>query len=341
MLYNIPIDYRLISDKILRKLIISRLNKYNAMVSRMTPEQINEKQELFREYCSNRPMAINTLEANKQHYEVPAEFFTKMLSKHMKYSGSIWQDTSKLNNSDENTLKLYANRTEINDGDTILELGAGWGALSLYIAQNFKNSFITAVTNSKQQKQYISTKIKEFNLTNMKVILSDVNDFDPQDKFDRIMSIEMFEHLRNPSLLFKKIDTWLTKNGKLFIQVFSHREYPQFFDNTRSSWMAKNFFTGGMMPYAGFYRDICKPLSQNKQWTISGSNYHYTLEAWLKRLDDNNTELQSLLRKSWPHNISNRYINRYRLFLLICSELFKYNDGKDWHIMHYLFSKKS
>ena len=309
------------------------------MIAGLNQQQILNIQQTFRQECSSGPIAINTNEANQQHYEVPLEFFTHILSQHMKYSGSIWQKPMSLEYSDEATLDCYIDRAQMCDGNNVLELGAGWGALSLHIAQNYKKTKVTTVTNSNIQKRYINNKIAEMNLTNITVVQSDINNYSTDSYFDTIFSIEMFEHLRNPRALLNKIRGWLHPNGKLFIQVFSHNKYPQFFDNPRSSWMARHFFTGGMMPYAGFFSDICDSLETERQWVISGTHYHKTLENWLHKLDCNNNQLLSSLQTSWPKTQSQIYINRYRMFLLICSEMFRFNKGQDWHTMHYLFQK--
>ena len=309
------------------------------MVARLNQQQILDIQQTFCQECSSGPIAINTKDANRQHYEVPLDFFTHVLSKNMKYSGSIWQKQMSLEDSDKTTLDCYIDRARMYDGHEVLELGAGWGALSLHIAEKYKNTNVTTVTNSHTQKRYINNKIRDMKLTNITVIQSDINDFSTNGHFDTIFSIEMFEHLRNQRALLNKIRRWLQPDGKLFIQVFSHNKYPQFFDNPRSSWMARHFFTGGMMPYAGFFSDICDSLETERQWVISGTHYHNTLESWLRKFDDNNNQLLSSLQVSWPKTQAKIYINRYRMFLLICSEMFRFNKGQDWHTMHYLFQK--
>ena len=339
MWYDFPIDYGIFSERSLRRLVSHRLQKYSQMVAELNQDQIQNIQQAFRQECSSGPIAINTSEANQQHYEVPIEFFTHILSQHMKYSGSIWNKQINMEVSDETTLDCYIDRAQMSDGNKVLELGAGWGSLSLHIAQKHKNTSVTTVTNSHLQKRYINNKIKEMNLTNITVIQSDINDYNTDTNFDTIFSIEMFEHLRNPAALLRNITRWLNPAGTLFIQVFSHKKYPQFFDNPGSSWMARHFFTGGMMPYAGFFSDICDSLETERQWIISGTHYHNTLESWLRKLDDNNNQLLSSLQESWPNNQAKIYINRYRMFLLICSEMFRFNKGQDWHTMHYLFQK--
>ena len=316
-----------------------RLRNYSQMVAGLSQHQIIHIQKTFREKCSSGPIAKNTNEANQQHYEVPIEFFTHVLSKHMKYSGSIWNQQMSLEDSDKTTLDCYIDRARMSDGSKVLELGAGWGSLSLHIAQKYNKTQVTTVTNSHLQKIYISKKIREMNLNNITVVQSDINNYTTDAHFDTIFSIEMFEHLRNPAALFRKTRRWLNPGGKLFIQVFSHSQYPQFFDNPRSSWMSRHFFTGGMMPYVGFYSDICDSLKTDRQWIISGTHYHNTLEAWLHKLDCNSNQLLSSLQEVWPRTPSKIYINRYRMFLLICSEMFRFNQGQDWHTMHYLFQK--
>ena len=344
MWFDTLIDNGLIPNNALRFFVRKGLNKYTDRINNLSIPKIKNIQKEFITKLLESPITINTLDANEQHYEVPSIFFETILSSHMKYSGSIWDsDHNNLESSDESTLETYCARADIKDGDHILELGSGWGSLSLYLAIKFPNCKITTVTNSQSQQDWIQTKTDVLNIDNIDVIKSDISVFETTKKFNRILSIEMFEHLRNPKSLLDKIEDWLTDNGLLFIQVFSHNNFPQFFDSTNKSWMSRYFFTGGMMPYLGLYQDINSTMTLKSQWEISGINYSNTLESWLNNL----CIKESFIKASFEKNLSatnlidaTRYINRYKLFLIFCSELFKYNNGSEWYVVNYLFSKQ-
>mgnify|MGYP001168895308 FL=1 len=344
MWFDALIDKGILPDKALRFFVRSGLKKYTNQINRLSEEEIRSIQKDFVDTLLQYPITINIKDANEQHYEVPSKFFETILSAHMKYSGSIWDiNQNTLQDSDTHTLDVYSKRSEIKDGDSILELGSGWGSLSIYLASKFPNSKITTVTNSQSQKDWIETKTNESNITNVEIIKSDVADFETSNKFDKILSIEMFEHLRNPKLLMDKIENWLSDEGLLFIQVFSHKYFPQFFDNTEKSWMSRYFFTGGMMPYLGLYQDLTSNLHLKSSWTTSGINYHNTLEAWLHNLLIKKSYIKSYFNKNISKSDlidSNKYMNRYKLFLIFCSELFKYNNGTEWYVVNYLFSKR-
>ena len=220
-------------------------------------------------------------------------------------------------------------------------MGSGWGSLCLYLAKKFPASFITTVTNSNSQKKFIEAKASSMNLNNLNVIKADISEFSTNEKFDRIVSIEMFEHTRNTKLLLQNIEEWLEDDGKLFIQVFSHQKYPQFFDDFSNSWMSKNFFTGGMMPYKKFYGDIQKKLKIVQSWEIEGIYYQKTLDSWLNNLEINKREISKQLSYELKPQNSKILTNRFRMFLLICSELFGFNSGKEWVVMNHLFEKEA
>ena len=259
-----------------------------------------------------------------------------------RYSGSEWKNfQSNLETSDSETLDLYSKRAEISNNHSILELGSRWGSLCLYLAKKFPASFITTVTNSNSQKKFIEAKASSMNLNNLNVIKADISEFSTNEKFDRIVSIEMFEHTRNTKLLLQNIEEWLEDDGKLFIQVFSHQKYPQFFDDFSNSWMSKNFFTGGMMPYKNFYGDIQKKLKIVQSWEIEGIYYQKTLDSWLNNLEINKREISKQLSYELKPQNSKILTNRFRMFLLICSELFGFNSGKEWVVMNHLFEKEA
>ena len=338
MWYETIIDRGILPDWALRMFVRQGLKQYDRRVSGIDSNSVAINQASFRSSCSTAPIAINTDEANRQHYGVPAAFFLNFLSTYMKYSGSIWNgESTTLEQSDQSTLETYIERASISDGHEILDLGCGWGALSLQMAQMYTRSQITAVTNSEQQAAFIRNRIRMAKLDNLNIVHANIKHYKPPSQFDRVVSIEMFEHVRDPESVLRHIRSWLRPKGTLFLQVFSHKTTPQHFDNVRGSWMSRHFFTGGMMPYAGFYADICGHLDPLSIWNISGLNYHKTLEAWLDNLKRNEPSALNALRIQSTTVRAKTYLNRYRLFLIFCSELFRYNNGQDWYLMHYLF----
>ena len=342
MWYEIFVDNRIFPERVMRSFIRIALKKYLKKIQSLSESEIKQIQYNFQKTANNSEITIHANLANSQHYELPTSFFEKILSSHMKYSGSEWKNfESNLETSDSETLDLYAQRAEISNNHSILELGSGWGSLCLYLGKKFPASFITTVTNSNSQKKFIEAKASSMNLNNLNVIKADISEYSTNEKFDRIVSIEMFEHTRNTKLLLQNIEEWLEDDGKLFIQVFSHQKYPQFFDDFSNSWMSKNFFTGGMMPYKNFYGDIQKKLKIVQSWEIEGIYYQKTLDSWLNNLEINKREISKQLSYELKPQNSKILTNRFRMFLLICSELFGFNSGKEWVVMNHLFEKEA
>lgn len=342
MWYESIIDSGLVPERVLRLFVRLGLKKYETRISELTNEELCEVRKSFALTSSNSKIAINTEEANLQHYEMSSSAYEYFLGPSMKYSGSEWSsDSHDLKEADFQTLRTYINKCRISDGDSVLELGCGWGSLSLEIASLYKKTFVTAVTNSTTQKQYIEQKASQQNLYNLEVVKCDINQYVPTRKYDRIISIEMFEHIRNPKTLMSRIDGWLNSRGTLFIQVFSHKVYPQYFDNQKTSWMSKNFFTGGMMPYDGFYRKLNSNLENVEVWKLSGQNYHRSLESWLSNFKLNKKIILRDMDENGYGKERAKHFNRYKLFLIFCSELFNYKDGGEWYIIHYLFKKRN
>ena len=342
MWYEIFVDNRIFPERVMRSFIRIALKKYFKKIQSLSESEIKQIQYNFQKTANNSEITIHANLANSQHYELPTSFFEKILSSHMKYSGSECKNfQSNLETSDSETLDLYSKRAEISNNHSILELGSGWGSLCLYLAKKFPASFITTVTNSNSQKKFIEAKASSMNLNNLNVIKADISEFSTNEKFDRIVSIEMFEHTRNTKLLLQNIEEWLEDDGKLFIQVFSHQKYPQFFDDFSNSWMSKNFFTGGMVPYKNFYGDIQKKLKIVQSWEIEGIYYQKTLDSWLNNLEINKREISKQLSYELKPQNSKILTNRFRMFLLICSELFGFNSGKEWVVMNHLFEKEA
>lgn len=318
---------------------VTRMGIKTLLKKRLKQEQFTDQKKLI-EDLRNSPIAINTTDANEQHYEVPPAFFEIVLGPMLKYSSGYWfNDTLNLFESEENMLDITAERAGLIDGQMVLDLGCGWGSFSLYAAEKFPNSEIIAVSNSRTQKQFIDQRAEELNLNNLTVVTSDVNDFAPQTKFDRIVSVEMFEHVRNYDALFKRIHHWLNPKGKLFVHIFAHKNCSYKFEGEgNSDWMAKYFFSGGIMPGRDLLLNFSKGFQLNKQWNINGNHYSKTLEAWLQRMDLNKEEIMKIFDECYGDE-SKKFWSYWRIFFMACSETFAFKNGEEWGVSHYLFEK--
>ncbi|MCW8955906.1 MAG: cyclopropane-fatty-acyl-phospholipid synthase family protein [Gammaproteobacteria bacterium] len=286
-------------------------------------------------------IAIAPEMANQQHYELPVRFYELVLGEHNKYSCSYWTEQTKtLDKAEQNALEISCQHAQIDNGQHILELGCGWGALTIWMAQHYPDSQITAVSNSSSQKQYIEDLADTLRINNVQVITCDMNDFDTDETFDRVVSIEMFEHMRNWQLLLNKIAGWLNHDGKFFMHVFSHCHAPYAFEVKHSSdWMSEHFFTGGMMPSDDLPLYFQNDLKISTSWTWNGGHYAKTSNAWLSKMDANKQLLMPLLLTTYGQDQVNTWWHRWRLFFMACAELFAYDNGQQWHVRHYLFEK--
>ncbi|NCC72218.1 MAG: class I SAM-dependent methyltransferase [Sphingobacteriia bacterium] len=303
--------------------------------------QQNEKLSSLITELGQSPIALNTHDANRQHYEVPASFFGLVLGNKLKYSCGLWsEDVHTLDESEIKMLDLTIRRAGINDGQQILDLGCGWGSFTLYAAGKFKHAHFTAVSNSGSQKVFIENKARALHLSNITVITSDINNFNPPQKFDRIVSVEMLEHVRNYAALFEKIEQWLAQNGQFFVHIFQHRHYAYKFEvKSNRDWMAKYFFTGGMMPSKQLFSNFTEKLKITRQWTINGHHYSKTLEAWLENMDNHKPEIMEIFRKIYEKQAAQFWI-WWRIFFMACSETFRFNSGNEWQVGHYLFERQ-
>lgn len=288
------------------------------------------------------PIAINTADANEQHYEVPTKFYQYCLGKHLKYSSGYWKEgVTNIDTSEEDMLELTCQRAELADGQNVLELGCGWGSLSLFMASKYPNSTFTVVSNSRTQKLHIDEQAKNRGIQNLTVITVDINAFTLDATFDRIVSVEMFEHMRNYQLLMQKVATLLKPQGKLFVHIFTHKEYAYKFEVIdETDWMSKYFFTGGIMPSDDLLLYFNEHLSIDKHWHVSGMHYSKTSEAWLQNMDKHKAEIIPLFEQTYGKANALKWWVYWRLFYMACAELFGYNDGNEWMVSHYLFQKK-
>lgn len=320
----------------IRKLLAARIRDERSLHQ----QQAGESLSTFVQQLRNSPLAVHTQEANSQHYEVPAEFFQAVLGPRLKYSCCLYsQGAESLVAAEQEMLDLTCRRAGLQDGMQILELGCGWGSLTIWMAQQYPNSQIVAVSNSHGQRRFIEQRCRELNLTNVEVITCDVCEFDIDRQFDRVVSVEMFEHLRNYQELLRRISTWLKPEGSLFVHVFCHRELPYLFETEgAANWMGRHFFTGGMMPSEDLLPQFQDDLKLSQAWTVNGLDYAATCEAWLERLDQNYAALKQRFAADLGAKEAARTLQRWRIFFMACAELFRHRDGTEWYVAHYLFA---
>jgi cyclopropane-fatty-acyl-phospholipid synthase len=290
------------------------------------------------------PIAVQTGAANSQHYEVPAEFFELVLGPRMKYSCGLWGDTpadpAALPVAEEAMLAVTCERAELADGQRILELGCGWGSLTLYMAERFPGASIVAVSNSASQRAFIERRAAECELRNVRVLTADMNDFNPSGRFDRIVSVEMFEHMRNYATLLARVAAWLATDGKVFIHIFSHRRFAYPYEvRGPSDWMAEHFFTGGTMPSDDLLYHFQDDLRIEAHWRISGTHYEHTANAWLAKMDANRAAIDEVFARVYGPGAVTKWRSRWRMFFMACAELFGYRGGTEWMVSHYRFAQ--
>jgi len=289
-----------------------------------------------------RPIAEDTAAANQEHYEVPTPFFQLCLGRRLNYSGCYYPTGAEgLDQAEEAMLALYVERARIADGQDILELGCGWGSLSLYLAERFPGSRVTGVSNSRSQKEHIDTQARKRGLSNVRIITGDMNTFDvAAGGFDRVVSIEMFEHMKNYRALMAAIARWLRPDGLLFVHIFTHRRLAyHFVARDETDWMARYFFTGGQMPSHELLMRFQERLTLVSDWIVSGTHYQRTAEAWLRNMDCHRDEILPLFRDTYGAVNAGRWWSYWRVFFMSCAELWGYRGGEEWIVSHYLFGK--
>lgn len=308
-----------------------------------SPNQQHERYKDMLDSLRNSPIALHTDAANEQHYEIPPAFYELTLGRFGKYSSGYWPaGVDNLDAAEQAMLEATCEHAALSDQQDILELGCGWGSLTLFMAARYPNARITAISNSGSQREHILAKAAERKLENIEVITVDVNEFDiDENRFDRVVSVEMFEHVRNYQTLLGNIHRWLKPDGELFVHIFCHRElmYP-FEVRDESDWMSKYFFTGGLMPSANTLLHFQQHLVLDDSWHFSGQHYEKTANAWLDNLDANREAVHKVLAGVYGEDKAKVWVQRWRIFFMSCAELFGYKDGHEWLVCHYRFRNR-
>lgn len=322
----------------IRRLLKGRLS---ALHADDPPTLLAEKQQFIRA-MRQAEVAPSPARANEQHYEVPASFFEEVLGRHNKYSCAFWnRHCESLDVAEADALNQTCEHADIRDGMDILELGCGWGSLTLWMASRFPQARIVAVSNSASQKAHIDAELRNQGLFNVEVITADINNFHANGLFDRVVSVEMFEHLRNYPVMFSRISEWLRPGGKFFMHIFCHRDAVYAFeDQNATDWMSRYFFTGGMMPSDDLPLYFQDHLQLDDRWRWSGTHYARTADAWLENMDANRDGIMPVLQRTYGEGSYRHWWMRWRMFFMACSELFGYENGNQWQVGHYLFSRR-
>ena len=305
---------------------------------RLNEKNDDDNKDKIISLLSRGAVAEKTYDANEQHYEVPPEFFNYVLGTNLKYSCSLFDDVDSLDDAEESMLKVYIDRADIKDGHEVLDLGCGWGSFSLYVAERYPDINITSVSNSSDQIAYIKNEVHKRGLLNIKAFRMDVNNLELNKQFDRIVSIEMFEHLRNYKLILKSLNQALKPDGKLFIHIFCHKKLTYLYEMKNNlDWMTKYFFQGGIMPSKDIFQYFEGELEMINQWDINGNHYSKTCKAWLKNHYKNKKKILDIFDKHYDE--PKIWFNRWRIFFLSCEAFFALNNGKEYFVAHYLFKK--
>jgi cyclopropane-fatty-acyl-phospholipid synthase len=330
-----------VPDRVIRLGIRRLLRERLAEIADGDAEASAQQAQAFFDGLGDAPLALVPEKANEQHYEVPAAFFAEVLGTHRKYSSCWWPEgVTTLDEAEAASLAETCARAGLQDGQRVLELGCGWGSLTLWMAAHYPASSITAVSNSASQREHIEAEALRRGLNNVRVITRDINAFDTAEHYDRIVSVEMFEHLRNWPAAFARVAGWLAPQGRFFMHVFAHRGAPYaFVERDASDWMSRHFFSGGMMPSDDLALHCQRDLKILRRWRWDGRHYQKTSEAWLANMDAKRDVVWPVLEATYGADQAQVWWMRWRLFFLSVAELFGYDDGQQWWVSHYLFEK--
>lgn len=296
---------------------------------------------LFVQSLKEMPVAIKTDKPKTQHYELPTSFFKLVLGKHFKYSCCYFADkSSSLEDAEKAMLELYCERSQLKDGHSVLDIGCGWGSLSLYIAQKFKNCKVTGICNSTTQKAFIQEHCQALQLHNVEIIVADISTFEMEGTYDRIFSIEMFEHMKNYKDLLKKISKWMNEDSLLFVHHFCHKTFAYHFEDiSEDDWITRYFFEGGTMPAANLLLYFQDDVSVVNHWLVNGKHYAQTSEEWLTRMDQNLPDIKPIMESTYGKDQALKWTVYWRTFFIAVAELFGYNNGEEWMVALFLFKK--
>lgn len=313
-------------------LLVSRSRRSHAAASSEAAERA------FAAAMSRHPIAEHTEAANQQHYELPPAFFALALGARRKYSCCLYESgATTLDEAETRALEATVSHADLADGQRILELGCGWGSLTLFMAERYPEATITAVSNSHAQRRHIEAEAAARGFPNVTVITADMNDFAPSGTFDRVVSVEMFEHMANWRALLELIRSWLTPAGRAFVHVFAHRARPYRFDHRDpADWIARHFFTGGIMPSHGLMRQFPDCFTVEREWRWNGRHYQRTALDWLANFDARRAQIGGILAQTYGAAEAGLWARRWRLFFLATAGLFGHGDGEEWGVSHYL-----
>ena len=320
----------------IRRLLRQRLRE----IAHPTPAQRTAE---FAAELRRLPVAINTADSKEQHYAVPTAFYQRCLGPRLKYSSGLYErDEDTLAQAEERMLALTCTRARLTDGQSILELGCGWGSLTLWMAERYPRAQITGVSHSRTQREHILAEAARRGLKNVAIVTCDMNDFATQAAaYDRVVSVEMFEHMKNWPELMARIAGWLKPGGLFFAHVFVHATTPYHFEvRDESDWMSKYFFTGGLMPSHALFPQFQEHLELLEDWRVNGTHYARTAEHWLQNMDARRAEILPLFAATYGAANATRWWVYWRVFYLACAELWKFRGGTEWHVSHYLFRQR-
>ncbi len=324
---------------------VTRAGMRHLIGQRLNQELDRDGRNEFFKFISDGPIAEDIVEANSQHYEVPDEFFRQILGPRLKYSSCYYENGAEdLTVAEDTMLALTCERAGLANGQDILELGCGWGSLTLFMAETYPEATITAVSNSNSQRNFIMQRAKLRGLNNVTVITANVGTLSMDKRFDRIVSVEMFEHMRNYTALTDNVRRWLHDDGRAFIHIFCHRNLPYLFETGgETDWMAENFFTGGIMPSFDIFEQAAPSMMVERKWWINGTHYERTLEDWCALLDNRKAVVTELFMNQYGESKkdAHRRIQKWRMFLMASAELFGYADGSEWGVGHFLLRPQS